>query len=57
MAHKIILTDLTGQERKCDMAMAHEAMLALSFNHLGDIICACTIYAAEGSVLNSITEG
>lgn len=34
MAHKIILAELTDQETKRDMAMAHEAMLALSFNHL-----------------------
>lgn len=50
-AHKIILTELRDQERMWEMAMAHEAMLALLFNHLGDII-----YAAEGSVLSSITE-
>lgn len=40
MAHKIILTELIDQERNWDMAMAHEAMLALSLNHLGANICA-----------------
>lgn len=57
MAHMIILTELMEQETKWDMAVAHEAMLAVLFSYLGDIIWTHTIYAAEGSVLSSITEG
>lgn len=56
MAHKIILTEPIGQERKWDTAVAHVAVLAVSFNYLGDIIHAHIIYAAEGSVISSITE-